>query len=352
MTSVTQPRLGYQTNTESGALEFSSLLVSGDEIAHGEQAIGMIVMPAARSSQHLAHGIRLAKESGAQLVVLASHSCSADAAAASLAQADVHGFVVELPRDYVLPMSADFVTGRHEFADHTSNLSDKRNLGLLLSRLTATNVFFLDDDIRGLSAKQLRQSGGVLRSGCSVAGKLAETAFFPKIYNEDWLFMHDAVESREAAVLDAVRQLPYESFRDPARAVSEEFGDVLAEGVYYLLAMGTSFREIGEDYWLFAVQRRKRFINNITEHLTAKSGYDKRVPLALASLKAAKSRLDTFTPRDLTTYIKVWRDDIGRWQERVGKLPKDLSLSEAAAFLDLPTVAAKRLDKKRRSLVQ
>jgi len=71
-------------------------------------------------------------------------------------------------------------------------------------------------------------------------------SFFPKIYNEDWFYLLDAEKGLQPlAVTGAVRQSPYDPYRSPERARAEEFGDVLAEGVFWLLDQRRSVADQG-----------------------------------------------------------------------------------------------------------
>lgn len=250
-------------------------------------------------------------------------------------------------------------------AERVSNLSTKRNIGLLLGYLANQRIFFLDDDIRGLSAIRLRRASAQLdyyrvagflstavpdnsvvchayrlaggkqeiRIAGSALGVNATTvqSFFPDIYNEDWLFLYDIIKARDAVLIGAVRQLPYNPF-NPQRAMTEEFGDVLAEGLYYLLSAGVSLDQASDDFWRYYMWHRRRFIADTVQRLTASAMNDPRIPQALLALGAARKRLEVFTPRDFSTYLQDWRADDGRWRERLAKLPKGFSPEEALKY--------------------
>ena len=63
-------------------------------------------------------------------------------------------------------------------------------------------------------------------------------SFFPNIYNEDWFFVLDAGKRLQpVATVGQVLQYPYDPYR-VERARAEEFGDVLAEGIFWLLDQG------------------------------------------------------------------------------------------------------------------
>ena len=74
-------------------------------------------------------------------------------------------------------------------------------------------------------------SGSVLGVNCDDL----PLPFFPDIYNEDWFFFSKAVARHELANVGDATQAPYKPFADPQRARHEEFGDLLAEGLYSLI---------------------------------------------------------------------------------------------------------------------
>jgi len=299
--------------------------------------------------------------------VLTSHGLSPDVVAEDMAKAGVRGCVIDIPTDYELSLTADFATNRHHLvAERTSNLSLKRNLGLLIGRMSGNKVFFLDDDIRNLSAGLLHRASaqldryavagfqpksypdnsavchanrlaggeqGIFISGSTLAVNAAlPISFFPHVYNEDWLFFHDAVRARRAVLLGEVRQLAYDPFV-PGRATGEEFGDVLAEGLYYLLEAGASHESVNEDFWRYFLWRRRRFIASIARRLAAlPAERDEQATHALLALSEAKRRLDDCTPHDFTDYVRAWREDADLWQHRIGSLPSGLSFDAATRF--------------------
>ena len=61
-------------------------------------------------------------------------------------------------------------------------------------------------------------------------------SFFPDIYNEDWFFFAREAASRELRGVGQASQLKYNPYARPDRARREEFGDLLAEGLFALMA--------------------------------------------------------------------------------------------------------------------
>ena len=79
---------------------------------------------------------------------------------------------------------------------------------------------------------------------------------FPAIYNEDWLFLYDAVRNGSLGVGGPLRQLRYQPFENARRAASEEFGDVIAEGLFRLIHEGRDIADARADFWRSALERR------------------------------------------------------------------------------------------------
>jgi hypothetical protein len=72
--------------------------------------------------------------------------------------------------------------------------------------------------------------------GGAIAVKTERTrSFFPDIYNDDWFYMLDDTKCLQAAAtMRKVIQYPYYPFRECYKARTEELGDVMAEGVFWL----------------------------------------------------------------------------------------------------------------------
>ena len=74
-------------------------------------------------------------------------------------------------------------------------------------------------------------------------------SFFPNVYNEDWFFVLDAGKGLQSvATVGEVLQDPYDPYC-PERARAEEFGDVLAEGTFWLLDQGRSASDGDLAHW-------------------------------------------------------------------------------------------------------
>ena len=183
--------------------------------------------------------------------------------------------------------------------DRRMDLSAKRNLALKLSHMLGwERVVFIDDDIQIPNPDDLRQAARLLDTynavglgiggypdnsvvchAFRIAGGDQETfigggalavevkrnhSFFPDIYNDDWFYVLDAGKRLQpVATTGQVTQNRYDPFRNPGRARAEEFGDVLAEGTFWLLDQGKSAADADWRHWRDFLERRQRFIRQV-----------------------------------------------------------------------------------------
>jgi hypothetical protein len=334
-----------------------------------------IIVPAARPAKNLQTAIGLAAETSARLIVLCSLRTHADEVRALLAEHKLaDSAVVDMPpecRNWIL---ADFETTRwvHDSGEsvcgtRNSDLSRKRNTGLLLARMLGwERIFFMDDDIRWISADTVVSMASLLgaanhgyrtvgisvrdypdnsvvcharrevgdRQGVFVSGSVlavdcrAPFDFFPDLYNEDWLFFYrDAAEGRMATPGSLAEQLPYDPFVDLQRAASQEFGDVIAEGLYALLHSGLRAEAADERYWEFFLEDRNKVLEVVGRHLQyARPHKRKKISRAIG---AAQQMLCMITPKMCADYIAAWHRDLERWGRVLADLGEAPSIGDA-----------------------
>lgn len=285
------------------------------------------------------------------------------------------GVIVDLPGDYTLKQ-LDFATSKLTYLDYSSgyvnpngDLSIKRNLGLLLARMLGwERIFFMDDDIRDLDSSALRGavsmlgpyrtvgmraidypdnsvvchghretgayqdvfiSGSVLAVHCA-----GPVTFFPEIYNEDWFFFyHDAAARRLGWPGQDVTQLWYDPFANPKRAAVQEFGDVMAEGLYGLLHYGIGAERATADYWKIFLGSRLRFLEAVLARSEKVELYLRR--RIATSIMTAMTWSRKIEPSTCEHYIKLWQQDLDIWEQRLKDVPRRLSVKAALHELDL-----------------
>ncbi len=342
-------------------------------------------MPAARPAVNLQTAVKLANETGARLIVLCSFHAQADEVRAMLTQHGLAGSaVVEMPQERDDRMLAGFETtkwvhdgpGKSVCRARNSDLSMKRNAGLMLARMLGWDrIFFMDDDIRGVSAdavlstvallggagRRYRTAGMSVKSYpdnsvvCHARREVGEDQdvfvsgsvlavdcrvpfdFFPDLYNEDWLFFHrDAAEQRLATPGSLAGQLSYDPFADPGRAAGQEFGDVIAEGLYALLHSGQGVEAAGREYWLRFLEYRNRVLDDVIGRLPDAPGVRPELRGEISkAIGAAQQVLWEITADMCADYVTAWRADLERWGKLLANLPGISAVSDALGFLRL-----------------
>ncbi|WP_433728518.1 hypothetical protein ACQP2Y_15145 [Actinoplanes sp. CA-051413] len=336
-----------------------------------QSTIDAIIVPSARRVESLGPALRLANVLDCPALVLcsgASHPGEVvDAAMASRAEAIAVDFRdAELP--LVLESSRAISHLPHGEKYHNSSL--KRNVGLLVAHMTGTwrRVLYHDDDIEiihdfharaaaawlsefhavGLEIKNFPDNSVVCHAsreagneqstfigGGALAVHIDELdQFFPDIYNEDWLFIADAVSARKVGRLGMATQAAYDPFAEADRAWFQEFGDCIAEGVYASLHVS---QEIDEslDYWTSFLADRAHFIAKLRDGVTGTAEGTK----VRASLDAAAAALQRIEPIDCVQFLRSWASDKPRWRKAKQGLPVNVKVHMALAELNLHSFA-------------
>jgi len=334
--------------------------------------VDAIVVTAGRPTRHIAPAVELAGRLNCDLLAVCSgqvHPQKVATLAREWPKLRCH--VVYLPNNYEHPLLSFKSSRMTEVADGRHGLLNiKRNITLLVARMLGWHtVLFLDDDIFDIpDALVRRASAGIGRfaavaltvvdwpdnSAVCHANRLAEGrqdvfvsgsallidasaefSFFPKIYNEDWLFLFDWLAAARVGRVGAVRQLRYDPFEDPERAAAEEFGEVIAEGLIDLLHRRLPAKELTNlDYWQAFLLRRKAFIARAAHRIAAQT----QNPLnsaALLALAAAERRRSEIAPHHCVSYVQTWRLDVQTWVERIDALKRVDRLLSAINYLDL-----------------
>lgn len=339
-------------------------------------ALDAIIVPASRPAPNLEHALALARAMNSRLVVFCSRQARAEEVSALAEAKQFHRVLaIDLPSDYshkLLQFASSGVT-RGELPPACENpngdLSTKRNLGLLLARVLGwERIFFMDDDIRDVAADDLRattamlgryrsvgmrvtdfpdnsvvchahrQTGGaqdtfVSGSVLAVDGQRPFT-FFPEIYNEDWLFFYGDARSKQLGCSDRkATQLYYDPFEQPQRAERQEFGDVLAEGLYALLDEGLGIEAATCEYWNQFLAARKTFLENILKRADQVTP-DTQAKM-VSAVQTAMLCLMQIKPAMYEKYVKAWRNDVSDWTQNVARLPRSPSVESALGELDL-----------------
>jgi hypothetical protein len=317
-----------------------------------------VIVPTARNASMMKPAVRLAAKLNSTLVVLSSKWSEANAVAgmvrntgAKLVAVDVN----EIPTG-VLPnfQTCKLLSGTK--LERRTDTSAKRNLGLLLANLIGwERVVFLDDDITVPEPLDLRDAAGLtdnyagvglaiggypdnsvvchayreagggqdmfVGGGALAIGSKSLNSFFPNIYNEDWFFLLGDDGLQPTTATGTAVQKTYDPFATDVRARREEFGDCLAEGLFWLLDTGKSLKDATVEHWRWFLRERAEFITEVIAMVGDRIKDDpaKRARM-LISLKAARGRCQSIDPGLCVKYVNAWQRDRKLWRDHVAKL--------------------------------
>jgi len=253
-----------------------------------------------------------------------------------------------------------------------TDVSAKRNVGLAIARITGMRrILFLDDDMRVPDPTDLMYAAGLLDGHDAVGlrldgfpdnsvvchanretGGLQDTfvgggallvaanrirSFFPDIYNEDWFLLLDQLKLRPVAQTGRAVQRPYDPFASVERARTEEFGDVLAEGIFGLLDVGKLIAHADAAYWQSFIGQRLQFIDRTLEKALSGAISDpNQCERMERSLVAAREQLLTFvSPGLCVDFLDAWRQDLDAWGTFLDDLTPQRSIGAAIRALGL-----------------
>src|SRR5579872_4892350 len=387
-----EPPRPFESELYPKLLRRSAARPEQDKTEAHRPAVDAILVPTIRSAEQLRSAVKIAAKSGSHLVTLHTDSFPSRLASV-LGELDRGSFTALAlrsgARHSLLDLSADLPQTLH--SPSALDISRKRNLGLLIGRACGwTRMLLLDDDIQWLNVDKLRAASSVLRGekypvvGIQVTNKYPDASvigharrmvnydykpfisggsllinpqrlngFFPAVYHEDWLCILDHLRLGEVAVRGHVGQGLYEPFADPDRARTEEFGDILASGLLWLVhaAMDNAAAKaehvntgIGEqpDYWRKAMRlefwkevldQRAKLLDDLVVLLELRSKHEMARPLA--SVRAAQRRRNELSATEFVSFVSAWARNLAEWRGRTSSLPKADSVEKALTELGL-----------------
>ncbi|WP_147044104.1 hypothetical protein [Sphingosinicella ginsenosidimutans] len=213
------------------------------------------------------------------------------------------------------------------------NLPCKRSIALLHARTHGFRIALLvDDDVWPISCADVelfaRVENGILGRPPTSAADLsvieawcglrdphcfpngnylffdgtAALGFFPKVYNDDWLFVTSSVAAQPAT-------LPFGALRHGARPIDplervaqQEFGETLVKGLCDPGAL-----PLDQAFWRRIYELRSRFLENLAQ---------RQISLTRGRIVAEALRaLSRFTPDDLLLWCDAFRRDLECWTQ-------------------------------------
>jgi hypothetical protein len=333
--------------------------------------VDAIIVPTIRRVAYLKQAARAALHLGCPLVTLHSKkwTCASDAIRHVDRQVDLIAIDVPEPAHLRLPELETSRLLAGTVFEQRSDQSAKRNLGLMLSHMVGwERVVFLDDDIRVPDPDDLSRATGLLNTHAAVGlriggfpdnsvvchafrdvggdqgtfvggGAMAveverNRSFFPNIYNEDWFYLLEGGKRLQSvAIVGEVLQYPYDPYR-VERARNQELGDVLAEGLFWLLDQGKAAPDGDLRHWRDFLAKRQLFIEQILALVGRATdiGPAERVRM-IEALKAAQGRLAHITAELCVDYLKALVSDQERWRRHIQSLqrrPRERALKSLA----------------------
>jgi len=352
--------------------------------------VDAIVVPTIRSAEQLRSAVKLAIDARCQLVTLHSHKFPSG----------LTSVLGKLGRGMATPLALrssaahyllDLAAGLPQAVRSPSayDISRKRNLGLLIGRACGWNrMLFLDDDIRRLDVDKLSAASAGLSDypvvglqvgkhpDLSVIGHARRltgddqkpfisggsllvnpqrlNGFFPAVYHEDWLSIINHLRLGEVAVSGQVTQLAYNPFNNSERACFEEFGDILAFGLLWLIeskknvaakdmqpvggegsavAQGDYWNEATHTtFWREILRQRAILLEDLAMRLQLRS---KQEMSPLKSVRAAQLQCSSLSPEEFSSFIRKWIENLSIWQDRTSCLPKSDSVIKALEKLGM-----------------
>jgi len=344
-------------------------------------------VPTNRPVKSLRDCIDLARETSIPLIVVCSKRVTKDQVVDATTGEKVEGFAVDLPWPPANPFKEiTFATSTEEDLlvasfGLTRDLSTKRNLGLAVARMLGwQRLMFLDDDISDVHKGEVDALAAALdnhnvsvlipdyypdnsvachayRLGGGDQGRFASAGamgvrcdrddlpFFPNIYNEDWFFFSKEAARHKIARVGASRQREYDPFEDPLRAIKEEFGDLLAEGLYTRLDDNLDISGADEAYWEEFRGSRADFLRRAAESLARHPARNldntlgRKVRAAQVSIRAAQGQLKLIGSELCQKFVDSWQADLVMWQDYLTGLQPFDSVSGALDHLRLDYAA-------------
>ncbi len=363
------------------------------DAANGGSVIDALVVPSVRSSDQLRPAIDLARQLRCRLIALYTDEFPDGLSqvlaevqpgrASALALRSRAGRLLDVGSAVPpAPVPTDAV-----------DISRKRNLGLLIGRSCAwTRMLFLDDDIRRVNPDDVSSAAALLSEypvvgqqvvgfpDASVVGHARRLAgsgrkpfisggsmlinpqrmrgYFPPVYHEDWLFVIDHLRLGEVAIAGTVAQLPYRPFTTKARARLEEFGDILAPGLLWLVHengdSSASERDhwrkaTGPQFWRDMLRQRITLLDDLHRRLEK---LDRKVAITqpLESIRAAQDRCNELSPDEFVSFVENWLESLTAWRTRLASLHRADSVAQALAELGLRRAVI--IHDERRSLIR
>lgn len=344
-----------------------------------------------KAKRHLRQSMSIAEALGIDFVLLCSGGCKRQNAEKIARKFTRLTWVITDGPFHYDDYSPNFKSSTASFLyEDSDDRAAKRNFGLKFGRLVGWDVvIFMDDDVT-VSKEYICKVLDLHREGASIVAsnsrhypdnsvvvaafresnsstpvdayltsqvllvdlKQAHFAFFPHLYNEDWLFILPYILSKDdVAWAGAVPQDRYNPFTKK-RAANEEVGDLIAEGLMRL-AMEVLEDSKGQEklldelvrradtvFWEREILKRTVFIYNllqVQDYAKRNVIRNRRISQSLRySLQALLGSMhyEGLDPRAIAAWIQAWRSDLDAWTVQLKRIENGVSIDKALKELD------------------
>lgn len=277
------------------------------------------------------------------------------------------------------------------------DLAQKRNFVLHLAKLMRwESVFLLDDDIL-ITKRQIKKTRTLLaKKNVSIVGFNARSfpdnsvavhvhrwihgsmdsflgggvlaikldtpfmSFFPRIYNEDWVFMliYRLIGEGNIVWADTVKQRPYNPYKTTSRAINEEAGDIIGESLARLMHVLSSSDKhyktpdqltavlrtyANENFWDTEINNRLDYLYKLSEGLQKKRlRFYRRYQAKRAIKHSIKRILGTnghppITGKQIAEWVDAWCKDLEHWNTTLTQSAPCETLADALRALSIPS---------------
>lgn len=135
--------------------------------------------------------------------------------------------------------------------------------------------------------------------------------YFEDLYNEDWMFVLLNSVSTQVARHGAIFQLywnPYNGTEE--RGASEEFGEIIIEGVARALLAGEGLEPLGQlTHWSEVVARRHRTLDAV-----AAAGLIATMPACLSIMRSIKKAASAVTAERCLDFWQTYQSRLPEWR--------------------------------------
>ncbi len=225
-------------------------------------------------------------------------------------------------------------------AGETWDLPLKRNYALWHAyKHRFRRILLLDDDIRGLSAARLRAGASALdrwsmagffvddfpdtsmighvelaigervspflSGSCLFVRTEVPVGPFPPIYNEDWICMAPEIAQGRVVSIGCVNQEPHDPFAQVSLAAFQEKGEILADGLFALLAADRYKERLDPAAWRRLLSLRSSWLECLAGRVSE--------PQHRATVECARAAGAAITEIDCVRFIDDWEHDRRQW---------------------------------------